>query len=144
MLFNKEKKIVVKTEFKSDGFYGSATYPLKEGKLIQYLEKLHKKYHNLVIESVSEDEIKITSIDTKNHLKREEKLDEITSMIREYIRERTIDITAYAVFADGTLKGVFSTEPLAELKKRRLNHDGYTDEQIEIKPIEIGSFKDFA
>lgn len=145
MFLSKGKKIVVKTNFESDGSgYRSTTFPLNEGKLIEYLKDLHARHRNLVIESITEDEIEITSLDTKQYWRREGKLDEITSMIRDYIKERTIDITAFAVFADGTLKGIFPTEPLAELKKKGLKRDGYSDEQINIEPIEIGSFKDFA
>ena len=67
----------------------------------------------------------------------------VKDSIQQYVKNQSIKMSAYAVFAKGELKGVFGKEVNSRLKKSTLLRKGFQEDEIEIKPIQIGSFEDF-
>ena len=145
MFTKTSKKAVVKFHQKGEGMSMSSTsIPLNEGKLIEYLKEGLGLYGELVIRHISEDqEIHVTNSRTVEHTNTEHRIDEISDLIRDYVRNRAIPMESHAVFVDGVLKGVFGNESHAQLKRKNLIGRGFPQESIVVKPIHIGSFEDF-
>lgn len=146
-MFKRNKKIVVEMHFQEEGYGGSSTsIPLNENNLIGYLSSLQKDYGEIVITRVKEVddayEMHVTTSKTLEYEDMDDRIDDIESMIKNYIKSKAIRMNAYAVLAKGSLKGVFGQEVNSRLKKDRLIRDGYNEQDIEIKPIVIESFKD--
>lgn len=141
-MFNKTKKTQVNFTYRLEGHSGSSsTVPLKDGELFEHLKGLRGMYGKLVVEFLSDDTIHVTNTESVKHERVEERLDEVAEMIRHYAKGQAIEMEAYAVFAKGELKGVFGQEVQSRLKKKSLYREGFTEEDIEIKPIQVGSFK---
>ena len=141
-MFNKSKKTKVDFTYGVEGISGSSkTVPLKDGELYEHLNELRKRYGTLVIEFTDENTIHVTSSDSVKHERVEDRLGDVTEMIRQYVKGQAIEMEAHAVFAKGELKGVFGQEVHSRLKKSSLYREGYKEEDIEIKPIQVGSFQ---
>lgn len=142
-MFKRVPKTIVEMRYQYEGREGSSTsFPLSDGELFKYLEREYKQHGRLYIEYIRENEIHLTTSRTKDYDKTEEKLNDISDLIKDYIKEQAIEMTGYAVFAKGDLKGVFGREVNSRFKKSALIRDGFADDEIEIKEIQIGSFED--
>lgn len=143
-MFNKsDKKISVKMNYEESGHGGSSTtIPLNDGKLIDYLKHSLESHGELTITRIADDELHLTTSRTIEFRDMESRVDDIGDLIRNYVKSRAIKMEAYAVFAKGKLKGVFGQEVNSRLKRQNLMHKGYVETDIEIKPIQIESFKD--
>lgn len=143
-MFKRTPKTIVKMSYGNEGMSGSSTsFPLTDGKLFQYIEGEYKQHGALTLTYVGDNEIILTTPSTKSYEKTEDKLEGIKDMIRSYVREQAIELTAYAVFAKGELKGVFGQEVNSRFKKSFLEREGYNEKDIEIKQIKVESFEDF-
>lgn len=141
-MFSKAKKTQVNFTYGLEGLSGSSrTLPLKDGELFEHLSELRKRHGKLIVEFTNDDTIHITSADSLKHERFEERIEDMTDMIRQYVKGQAIAMEAYAVFAKGELKGVFGQEVQSRLKKSSLYRDGFIDEDIEIKVIQVGSFE---
>jgi hypothetical protein len=137
------RKVSVKMNYKEEGFGGSSTsIPLSEGKLLDYLKGSLNSRGELTITHITDDEIYLTTSRSIEYQEVESKVDEIGDLIRNYVKSKAIKMEAYAVFAKGELKGVFGQEVNSRLKKSNLISKGYSEKEIEIKPVQIESFKD--
>lgn len=145
MLFKKHKKATISFSHATEGRGGnSRSVPLDEESLIDYIKMKYEKHGKLLIDYISnENEIIMTTVETKKYLDNEEELENIKEIIKDYIKGSAVTLTGYAVFVDNTLKGVFNSESSAELKKKTLFSRGYNQDEITIEEIEVGSFKDF-
>lgn len=144
MLFKKNKKVSVRFSHATEGERGSSsTFPLDDESLIGYIRTKYDHHGKLIIDYVSDDEIIVTTLDTKKHLDNELELENIKEIIKDYIKGSAVTLTGYAVFANDTLKGVFNSESLAELKKKNLFSKGYNQDEISVEEIEVGSFRNF-
>lgn len=142
-MFKKNEKSIIKMRYQHDGIGGSSTsIPLTDGKLFDYLEVEYRRHGGLYIERIIDNEIHLTTSKTKDYDDTEDKIDEIKDIIKDYVKERAIEMDAYAVFAKGELKGVFGKYYNAGFKESRLLRNGYSKEDIEIKEIKIESFED--
>lgn len=144
MFGKSDKKATVKFHHQQEGFAGTfMTVPLNEGKLLELLKDKLNIHGKLVIERIADDnEIHMTTTRTISYENTESRIDEISDVIRNYIKSCAISAEAHAVFADGLLKGVFGDETHARLKRNSLISKGFEEEKVEIKPIEVNSFKD--
>lgn len=144
MFGKSSKKATIDFYHRGDGYSGSSTsFPLNEGQLLDYLKGNLDVHGKLVIEHISsENEIRLTTSGTLEHAGREGRIEEMSDVIRSYIKGRAIPMEAHAVFAEGVLKGVFGNESHAHLKRKNLISKGFAEKSIEIKPIEVDSFKD--
>lgn len=141
-MFNKTKKTVVEFTFDLDGYSGSSTsVPLKDRGLFEYLKELRKRHGRIVIDFIDNDNIHVTSVASIKKENFEERINDVTEIIRQYAKGQAIEMEAYAVFAKGELKSVFGQEVHSRLKKSSLLREGFEEEDIEIKSIQIGSFQ---
>lgn len=144
MLFKKNKKVSVRFSHATEGERGnSSSFPLDEESLIEYIKTKYESHGKLIVDYVSDEEIIMTTLDTKKHLDIELELENIKELIKDYIKGSAVTLTGYAVFANNTLKGVFNSESLAKLKKKNLFSKGYNQDEITIEEIQVGSFMDF-
>lgn len=142
-MFTKGKKVAVKFTYSLDGISGSSkSVPLKDGELYEHLKELSERHGKLVIEFTDDDTLYVTSANSVKHNRVEERLEDVSEMLRQYVRGQAVSMEAYAVFEKDALKGVFGNESHAELKARSLKKND-NDEDIHVKPIEVGSFNNF-
>lgn len=138
------KKAIVKMNYREPGFGGSSTtLPLSDGKLFQHLQASYERHGELTISLVSADELFLTTSRTIEYQDMDQRAEEVADLVRNYIQGKAIPMKAYAIFARGELKGVFHEKSHAGFKSQKLARDGYTPEEIQISPINIGSFVDF-
>lgn len=143
-----KRKTVKPTVHFRDGGEGFSTQyttiPLKEKKIVELLREEYKRYGSLIIDYVSEDgEVHLSTTRSIQNDEQEARLGEISEVIRDYVKNRAIPMTAHAVFLDNQLKGVFGREIYAQLKQKNLISDGADPDSVTVKPVEINSFKDF-
>lgn len=144
MLFKKNKKVSVRFSHAAEGERGnSSSFPLDDDSLIEYIKTKYESHGKLIVDYVSDEEIIMTTLDTKKHLDTELELENIKELIKDYIKGSAVTLSGYAVFANNTLKGVFNSESLAKLKKKNLFSKGYNQDEITIEEIQVGSFMDF-
>ncbi|GAA0347868.1 hypothetical protein GCM10008931_43950 [Oceanobacillus oncorhynchi subsp. oncorhynchi] len=120
----------------------STSIPLKDGKLLDYLKNEFDRHGELTISNITDNTIQLTTSRTVEHHELEGRIGEIGDLIRNYVKSRAIEMDAYAIFAKGELKGVFGQGYNSRFKKSRLIREGFKEEEIEIKPINIESFND--
>lgn len=143
MFGKSNRKVTIKMNYNEEGFSGSSTsVPLTDGKLLNYLKNNLDSKGELTITHITDTEMHLTTSRTVEHLEMEGRVNEIGDLIRNYIKSRAIEMDAYAVFVKGELKGVFGKEVSSRMKKSNLISKGFREEEIEIKPIKIDSFKD--
>lgn len=141
-MFNKSKRTKVEFTYGIEGISGSSrTVPLKDGELFEHLKSLKERHGRLVIEFTDEETLHVTSADSVKHERVEDRIGDIKEMIHQYVKGQAINMEAHAVFAKGKLKGVFGQEVQSRFKKSSLYREGFTQEDIEIKPIQVGSFE---
>ena len=142
-MFKKNQKIEVYTYRKGENHHESSTsIPLNDGQLHDYLKSQYNRHGKLVIEFVHDERIILTTTDTLTQEALENKADEIKELVFNYVKERAINMDAYAVLHKGKLKGVFGKEVNSRLKQTRLERKGCNKEDIEIRKIKIESFED--
>lgn len=133
-----DKKVEIKFNYQHEGSSGSMTsFPLKDGKLLDYLRYMMSQHDQLVITGISDDEMYMTTSRTLEYRNLEHRVDEISDLVRNYIKSKAIKMDAYAIFVKGELEGVYSKGSSADFKKRKLIRSGINDIDIELKPITI-------
>lgn len=145
MFKKNDKRATVKMIYEEEGYgYSSTSVPLKDGELLDYLQNELTNFGELTITRISDNEIHLTTSSTLEYQETENKVNEISDLIHNYIKSRALEMDAYAVFAKSELKGVFGQKYNAGFKRNNLVRQGFKEEEIEIKPIKIESFEDIS
>lgn len=137
-----ERKAIVHFKYEDEGLSGEmTTVPLKDGSLLDYLKNAFHRHGTLVIKGINAlNEMELTTSRTVEHTNTENRIEEIAEFIRDYVKNRAVEMDAHAVLADGELKGVFGLKSHAELKKQALVRQGCNIDAVQVLPIKINRF----
>lgn len=141
MLFKKQtqiKKVVFTEEDESFG-HKEVLKNISPSELFEYLKTLSLKSNKeIVIDYITEDNVvHLTNIKSLQYEDKEEKIEKITDLIKDYIAGNSIQMKAYSVTIDGQLEEVFTEHLKAKACKSRLMRKGINENTIKISEIYI-------
>lgn len=144
MFKRNKKEITINYRYEHEGSGGSSKGIVFNDveQLSKYLERQLEVDGELVITHLIDNEIELTTSRSVEYEHLTDRSNEIGELVKDYIRERAVEMDAYAVFAKGDLKGVFGQRYNAGFKKTFLMREGYGEEDIVTKAIKTDSFED--
>lgn len=139
-MFRKNKSICVKevvfTENLKSHSSTSKSNNLSTEELYKYIKSLRNNHGKLIIESISEsNEIHISTLSTKQYELQNDKLEEISELIEDYVEGNAVKVKAYSVISGNETIGIYTKEIKAKVKQNQLIRQGC--ENVEIKEIII-------
>lgn len=137
-MFKRTKWTEVNFKYEYEGSAGSSQATFKNiGDFASYLEHYIQRHGNLIVSKSSEDVIEITTAKSAELGYLESRINDVSELIRNYIKERAVEMDAYAVFAKGELKGVFGQWSNSQFKKASLLRKGYGNKKTPLYTITI-------
>lgn len=129
-------KILVNVTIEEEDRFSKSTSEITDyGDLYSQLMFIFKNQGKVMIDKITESELNLTTVGTIQYDVIDKKVEGITQLIENFIKEKAIKMKAHAVFLDGKLIQVYTDVILARFEKQKFEREG--KQNIEIREIFI-------